>query len=102
MDPNQVERKSTVVSGIVLILLFVLIIAAAVALAMNPDLLENIAYVILMIFLVIAAIVVIILVFAGILAIPMYMKKGTEVQTNMSYDLDDVKEVDGSMENKKD
>ena len=101
MDPNQVERKSTVVSGIVLILLFVLIIAAAVALAMNPDLLENIAYVILMIFLVIAAIVVIILVFAGILAIPMYMKKGVEVQTNMSYDLDDVKEVDGSMENKK-
>ena len=102
MDPNQVERKSTVVSGIVLILLFVLIIAAAVALAMNPELLENIAYVILMIILVIAAIAVIIMVFAGILAIPMYMKKGVEVQTNMSYDLDDVKEVDGSMENKKD
>ena len=101
MDPNQVERKSTVVSGIVLILLFVLIIAAAVALAMNPELLENIAYVILMIILVIAAIAVIIMVFAGILAIPMYMKKGVEVQTNMSYDLDDVKEVDGSMENKK-
>ena len=101
MDPNQVERKSTVVSGIILIFLFVLIIAAAVALAMNPELLENIAYVILMIFLVIAAIVVIVLVFAGILAIPMYMKKGVEVQTNMSYDLDDVKEVDGSMENKK-
>ena len=102
MDPNQVERKSTVVSGIILILLLALIIAASVALFMNPDLLENIAYVALMIFLVIAAIAVIILVFAGILAIPMYMKKGVEVQTNMSYDLDDVKEVDGSMENKKD
>ena len=102
MDPNQVERKSTAVSGLILILLLALIIAAAVALFMNPDLLENVAYVILMIFLVIAAIVVIILVFAGILVIPMYMAKGTEVQTNMSYDLDDVKEVDGSMENKKD
>ena len=101
MDPNQVERKSTAVSGLILILLLALIIAAAVALFMNPDLLENIAYVILMIFLVIAAIVVIILVFAGILAIPMYMKKGVEVQTNMSYSLDDVKEFDGSMENKK-
>ena len=101
MDPNQVERKSTVLSGIILLVLFALIIAAAVALAMNPDLLENIAYVIIMIFLVIAAIAVIILVFAGVLAIPMYMKKGTEVQTNMSYSLDDVKEVDGSMENKK-
>ena len=101
MDPSQVERKSTVLSGIILLVLFVLIIVASVALFMNPDLLENIAYVIMMVVLVIAAIAVIILVFAGVLAIPMYMKKGTEVQTNMSYSLDDVKEVDGSMENKK-
>ena len=45
---------------------------------------------------------VLIAIFAGLISIPMYMKKGVEVQTDYSYDLDDVKEVEGSMENKKD
>ena len=101
MDPSQTKKESTVVSGILMILLIVLIIAGAAALAMNPDLLENIAYVIAMILLVIVAIAVVIAIFAGLLAIPFYMAKGPEIQTNMSYSLDDVKEVDGSMENKK-
>ena len=82
-------------------MLFVLIVAAAVAVAMNPDILENIAVVIVLIVLGLAAIAVVIAIFAGLLAIPMYMKKGVEVQTDYSYSLDDVKEVDGSMENKK-
>ncbi|MBO6084741.1 MAG: hypothetical protein J6O90_06655 [Candidatus Methanomethylophilaceae archaeon] len=101
MDPSRVEKQSTVKSGILLIVLFVLIVAAAVAVAMNPDILENIAVVIVLIVLGLAAIAVVIAIFAGLLAIPMYMKKGVEVQTDYSYSLDDVKEVDGSMENKK-
>ena len=101
MDPSRVEKQSTVKSGILLIVLFVLIVAAAVAVAMNPDILENIAVVIVLIVLGLAAIAVVIAIFAGLLAIPMYMKNGVEVQTDYSYSLDDVKEVDGSMENKK-
>ncbi len=101
MDPSRVEKQSTVKSGILLIVLFVLIVAAAVAVAMNPDILENIAVVIVLIVLGLAVIAVVIAIFAGLLAIPMYMKKGVEVQTDYSYSLDDVKEVDGSMENKK-
>ena len=101
MDPGKTEKQSNVKSGIALILMLVAVIAVAVVIALNPDVLENIAMVILVIFLGIAVIAVLIAIFAGLIAIPMYMKKGVEVQTDYSYDLDDVKEVDGSMENKK-
>lgn len=101
MDPSRTERQSTVKSGIALLALLALIIAAAVFVALNPDVLESIAVVVVLIVLAIAAIAVVIAIFAGLIAIPMYMKKGVEVQTDYSYDLDDVKEVDGSMLNKK-
>ena len=101
MDPSRTERQSTVKSGIALLALLAIIIAAAVFVAFNPDILESIAVVVVLIVLAIAAIAVVIAIFAGLIAIPMYMKKGVEVQTDYSYDLDDVKEVDGSVLNKK-
>ena len=101
MDPNKVETQSTVKSGIWLLVLLAVFIAAIVLVVLNPTVLESIAIVIGLILLAIVVIVVIIAIFAGLISIPMYMKRGVQVQTDYSYDLDDVKEVDGSMENKK-
>ena len=102
MDPGKTERKSTAKSGIALVLLLVAVIAVAVVIALNPAVLESIAMVVIVVLLFIAVVAVLIAIFAGLITIPMYMKKGVEVQTDYSYDLDDVKEVEGSMENKKD
>ena len=101
MDPNKVETQSTVKSGIWLLVLLAVFIAAIVLVVLNPTVLESIAIVIGLILLAIVVIVVIIAIFAGLISIPMYMKRGVQVQTDYSYNLDDVKEVDGSMENKK-
>lgn len=101
MDPNKVETQSTVKSGIWLLVLLAVFIAAIVLVVLNPTVLESIAIVIALIFLGIVVIAVIIAIFAGLISIPMYMKRGVQVQTDYSYNLDDVKEVDGSMENKK-
>lgn len=102
MDLGKTERQSTVKSGIVLVLLLVAVIAVAVVIALNPAVLESIAMVVIVVLLFIAVVAVLIAIFAGLITIPMYMKKGVEVQTDCSYDLDDVKDVEGSMENKKD
>ena len=101
MDPNKVETQSTVKSGIWMLVLLAVFIAAIVLVVLNPSVLESIAIVIALIFLGIVVIAVIIAIFAGLISIPMYMKRGVQVQTDYSYSLDDVKEVDGSMENKK-
>ncbi len=101
MDPNKVETQSTVKSGIWLLVLLAVFIAAIVLVVLNPTVLESIAIVIGLILLAIVVIAVIIAIFAGLISIPMYMKRGVQVQTDYSYNLDDVKEVDGSMENKK-
>ncbi len=101
MDPSKTEKQSTVKSGIWMLVLLAVFLAAIVLVVLNPSVLESIAIVIILIVLAIAVVAVIIAVFAGLISIPMYMKKGVEVQTDYSYDLDDVKEVDGSMENKK-
>ena len=101
MDPTQERRESTALSGVILLLIVAAIIGIGVYLWMNPDILENIAIAILIVVLVIALIAAGIFVVGMILAVPMYMAKGTTVQTDMSYSIDDVKEVDGSMENRK-
>ena len=101
MDPNKVETQSTVKSGIWLLVLLAVFIAAIVLVVLNPTVLESIAIVIGLILLAIVVIAVIIAIFAGFISIPMYMKRGVQVQTDYSYNLEDVKEVDGSMENKK-
>lgn len=97
MDPSKVERQSTFASGIILIVLFASILAAAVAVVMVPGLLENIVFVVVVVLVGIMAIATVILILTGVLAIPVYMKKGVETQTDMSYNLDDVKGVDGAM-----
>ncbi len=101
MDPSKTEKQSTVKSGIWMLVLLAVFLAAIVVVVLNPAILESIVVLILLIVLAIAVIAVIIAVFAGLISIPMYMKRGVEVQTDYSYNLDDVKEVDGSMENKK-
>lgn len=101
MDPSKTVRQSTVASGIGLLVLLALVIAAAVAVVMNPELLESLVFIIAVVLIGVVAIAVAVLMFAGIIAIPMYMKKGVETQIDMSYSLDDVKEVDGRMVDEK-
>ena len=46
MDPNKVEKQSTVGSGIWLLVLIAVFIAAIVLVVLNPSVLESIAIVI--------------------------------------------------------
>lgn len=100
MNPNEVKKTNTVLSGALMLLILAALVGLVVVIVLNPVILESALFIILSIVVVVLAIGIIIAVFTGVLAIPMYMKKGTEVQTNMSYSLDDVKEVDGEMEKK--
>ncbi len=95
MDPNATKTNSTVKSAIGLLVIVLAIIAVIVFFAMNPALLSNILYVILAIVGVIIVIAIVIAVIMAISAVPIYAKKGETYQTDMSYNVDDVKAVDG-------
>lgn len=91
------KKKDTKMSGAALLLIGIVVLAAIVAVAVLfitvPGLLANVIWVILII---IAAIVIAVLVIWAlmfVLAIPFYMKKGEGYQTDVSYNMDDVKSV---------
>lgn len=92
-DAGSTVRKSTTGSAIVLLLIVVCLIAGAVYLCLNPDLLEGILYILVIAVLVIAAIIVVGYLIVAILAVPYYAMKGEETQTGATYNLDDVESV---------
>ena len=98
MDPNKKAKESTKGSALGFLLVGVAIVAVIAAIILIPNLFENLVLALLIIVVAIALIAIGIALLAGILAIPMYAMKGAEYQTDMSYDIDDVKEVDGKME----
>lgn len=101
MTPSRIERKSTVGAALGFVLIGLAIAAVVVLMAMFPQVFESVVWIILVIVMALAVIVVGIALIMGLLALPMYAAKGVECQTDMSYDLDDVKDVKGSMEGKK-
>ncbi|MBQ7701158.1 MAG: hypothetical protein IJT54_02010 [Candidatus Methanomethylophilaceae archaeon] len=100
MDPNAVRKESNTKSTLYLLLGVVLIVAAiaavAYAFATNPDLVQNTVTVIVVLLIAILVIGIAIAIIAFFVAIP-YYARGREIQTDMAYDIDDVKEVDGKM-----
>jgi membrane protein implicated in regulation of membrane protease activity len=87
------ERKSTLWSGIGMLLVILGLVALAVFLILNPDILLSIGYVLIVLALVIVAVAVIAILAMSLLAIPFYISRGESRQTDMSYDLSDIKPV---------
>ena len=101
MDPYRTEKKSTVGAAFGLVLIAVAVVGVIALLLAYPDLLSNLVMLCIVIFAALAVIAVGVFLVGVFLALPMYAKKGVEYQTDISYDLDDVKDVNGKMEEKK-
>lgn len=98
----EVKVAKTGRSALMLVLIIAVIIAAAAAIVLIPGVLENLAWVALIVMVAIAVIAAVIWLCMIVLAIPMYAMKGEQYQTGISYDLDDVKPVkETSSEEKK-
>ena len=100
----MVETKvaGTGKSALMMVLVVAVIAAAIAALFLIPNAFENIMIVLAVIAIAIVIIAAVIFVFMVILAVPMYVAKGEEYQTNVSYSLDDVESVkETSSEEKK-
>lgn len=105
MDPGKVKKiggpKEAAYMAIAVVIVIALIAGIVYLIWKNPSFFSSIANLILLI---IAAVIVIGLAFtivSMVIGIG-YFAKGTTVQTDMSYDIDDVKPVDGSMLDEKD
>ena len=100
----MVETKvaGTGKSALMMLLVVVIIGVAIAALFLIPGALESVIWVLVIIGIAIAAVVAVIFVFMVILAVPMYVAKGEEYQTGISYSIDDVESVkETSSEEKK-
>ena len=98
MDPSKIEKRSTKGSAVGLLLIIVAVIAVVAVFVAFPQLLESVLVAMLVVMGAILVIAVGVALFAGIIAIPMYAKKGEIYQTDMSYSVDDVEEVKGTVE----
>ena len=92
-DAGKMGRNSTTGSALMILLLIVAIAAIGVFLAMNPGILENILWAVVIVAIIIVAAIAIIYFVMAILALPYYAMKGEEYQVDATYDLDDVKPV---------
>ena len=98
----ETERAGTGKSALMMVLVVAIVIAAIAALFLIPDAFENLMIVLAVIAIAIAAIVAVVFIFMVILAVPMYVAKGEEYQTDISYSIDDVESVkETSSEEKK-
>ena len=98
----ETKRAGTGKSALMMILTAAIIIAAIAALFLIPGALETTLWVIVIIGVAIAAIVAVVYICMVVLAVPMYVAKGEEYQTDISYSLDDVESVkETSSEEKK-
>lgn len=97
VDPAKKKKKGTKLSGLSLLLIGIVVVAAiagvAAALIFIPGLAQNVIWIILIIILAIVIAALLIWAIVALLAIPVYMKKGESYQTDMKYDIEDVKPV---------
>ncbi len=101
MNPYRTERQSTVGAAFGFLLIGVAIVGVIVLLCMYPQILDSLALTFFVICCAILLVVIGIGIVSALLVLPMYAKKGVEYQTNISYSIDDVKDVSGKMEDKK-
>ena len=100
----MVETKvaGTGKSALMMVLVVAIIAAAIAALSLIPGALESLVIVIAVIAIAIVAIAAVIFLCMVVLAVPMYVAKGEEYQTDISYSIDDVESVkETSSEEKK-
>ena len=100
----MVETKvaGTGKSALMMVLVVAIIAAAIAALFLIPGALESLVIVIAVIAIAIVAIAAVIFLCMVVLAVPMYVAKGEEYQTDISYSIDDVESVkETSSEEKK-
>ena len=98
----ETERAGTGKSALMMVLVVAIVIAAIAALFLIPDAFENLMIALAVIAIAIAAIVAVVFIFMVILAVPMYVAKGEEYQTDVSYSIDDVESIkETSSEEKK-
>jgi glucan phosphoethanolaminetransferase (alkaline phosphatase superfamily) len=86
-------RKSTTWSGLGILVIVIALIAVVAYVIMNPSILENLLYIIIIVAIALVLIAVIAALVMGLLAVPYYMAKGETHQTDTSYDIADVKPV---------
>ena len=91
----MVETKvaGTGKSALMMVLVVAIIAAAIAALFLIPGALESLVIVLAVIAVAIVAIVAVIFLCMVVLAVPMYVAKGEEYQTDISYSIDDVESV---------
>jgi len=95
MEASNLKRRS-VAKGLPFLLLGIaLIVAVVVYLILNPDILKDLIWLLIVVIIAIVAIAVIVIAVMVILAVPFYFLKGEQYQDGTSYDLDDVKPVTG-------
>ena len=100
----MVETKvaGTGKSALMMVLVIAIVAAAIAALFLIPGALESFVWILVIIAIAIAAVIAVIFIFMVILAVPMYVAKGEEYQTDISYSIDDVQSVkETSSEEKK-
>lgn len=93
MDPNKITKNKTGKSAILFGLLVVVLVAIVIYIAYNPQILEDLVYLLIIIVIAIVIILVAVYLLMAILAVPMYAAKGESYQNDMSYDIHDVKPV---------
>ena len=98
----ETKREGTGKSALMMLLVAAIVIAAIAALFLIPGALDSVMMVLIVIAIAIAAIVAVVFICMVVLAVPMYVAKGEEYQTDISYSIDDVESVkETSSEEKK-
>ncbi|MCL1984615.1 MAG: hypothetical protein FWG58_04370 [Methanomassiliicoccaceae archaeon] len=93
MEADNLKRRSVAKGAPILILGILIMAAAAVYVFLNPDILDSISHIVMIIATVIASVALIVVAVMIILAVPFYVFKGEKYQDGRSYDLKDVKPV---------
>ena len=89
----ETVKAGTGKSALMMVLIAAIIIGAIVALILIPGALQSLVIVLAVIGIAIVAIIAVVFICMVVLAVPMYVAKGEEYQTNVSYGLDGVESV---------
>ena len=96
-EAKNVKKAGTKLSaaGLLLIAVGTIAVIAAVALLLfyNPDVLQNLLWILLIVIAAIVVIAIVVWIAMALLAIPMYAMRGEQYQENVDYSLDDVESV---------
>jgi uncharacterized membrane protein YccC len=96
MEAYNMKRRP-VVKGVPFLLLGIaVIIAVAIYIFLNPEILKDLLWLAFIIIAAIVAVVLVVFAVMMILAIPFYVFKGEQYQDGTSYDLKDVNDVRGT------